>query len=77
MSGMRSQNARSEIVVTWLASFQMRFRLIGGLPGFGHSQGSDALDVIDPGHFTWEYSLAEYAALVTRWWRGAASGTRR
>jgi pimeloyl-ACP methyl ester carboxylesterase len=35
------------------------------------------LDVIDAGHFTWEDSPAEYAALVTRWWGGAASGTRR
>ena len=30
------------------------------------------LDVIDAGHFTWEDAAAEYAALVTSWWRGAA-----
>jgi pimeloyl-ACP methyl ester carboxylesterase len=29
------------------------------------------LDVIDAGHFTWEDAASEYAALVTRWWRGA------
>jgi len=32
------------------------------------------LDVIDAGHFTWEDAAAEYADLVTRWWRGATSG---
>jgi pimeloyl-ACP methyl ester carboxylesterase len=31
------------------------------------------LDVIDAGHFTWEDAAAEYAALVTGWWRGAAN----
>ena len=31
------------------------------------------LDIIDAGHFTWEDSPAEYAALVTRWWRAAAN----
>jgi pimeloyl-ACP methyl ester carboxylesterase len=31
------------------------------------------LDVIDAGHFTWEDAAAEYAALVTGWWRSAAS----
>jgi pimeloyl-ACP methyl ester carboxylesterase len=31
------------------------------------------LDVIDAGHFTWEDAAAEYAALVTSWWRGAAN----
>jgi pimeloyl-ACP methyl ester carboxylesterase len=35
------------------------------------------LDVIDTGHFTWEDAAAEYAALVTRWWRGTAKGSRR
>ena len=34
------------------------------------------LDVIDAGHFTWEDSPAEYAALVTGWWRAAASRSR-
>ena len=32
-----------------------------------HSQ----LDVIEAGHFTWEDAPAEYAALVTSWWRRA------
>jgi pimeloyl-ACP methyl ester carboxylesterase len=31
------------------------------------------LDIIDAGHFTWEDAPAEYAALVTGWWRSAAS----
>jgi len=35
------------------------------------------LDVIDTGHFTWEDAAAEYAALVTSWWRGTAKGSRR
>ena len=35
------------------------------------------LDVIDAGHFTWEDAAAEYAALVTSWWRGAANGSRK
>jgi pimeloyl-ACP methyl ester carboxylesterase len=35
------------------------------------------LDVIDAGHFTWEDAADEYAALVARWWRGAASGSRK
>ena len=30
------------------------------------------LDVIDAGHFAWEDAPAEYADLVTSWWRGAA-----
>ena len=28
------------------------------------------LDIIDAGHFTWEDSADEYAALVTSWWSG-------
>jgi pimeloyl-ACP methyl ester carboxylesterase len=35
------------------------------------------LDVIDAGHFPWEDAAAEYATLVTNWWRGAASGSRK
>ncbi len=35
------------------------------------------LDIIDSGHFTWEDAAAEYAALVTRWWRGPSSGLRK
>ena len=35
------------------------------------------LDVIDAGHFTWEDAAAEYAALITGWWRGAANGSRK
>jgi pimeloyl-ACP methyl ester carboxylesterase len=35
------------------------------------------LDVLDAGHFTWEDSAAEYAALVTSWWRAAANGSRK
>ncbi len=35
------------------------------------------LDVIDAGHFTWEDAAADYAALVTSWWRGAANGSRK
>jgi len=35
------------------------------------------LDVIDAGHFTWEEAAAEYAALVTSWWRKAANGSRK
>jgi pimeloyl-ACP methyl ester carboxylesterase len=35
------------------------------------------LDVIDVGHFTWEDSAAEYAALVTGWWRDSASRSRK
>jgi len=29
------------------------------------------LNVIDAGHFAWEDAPAEYADLVTKWWRGA------
>jgi pimeloyl-ACP methyl ester carboxylesterase len=35
------------------------------------------LDIIDAGHFTWEDAAADYAALVTSWWRGAANGSRK
>jgi pimeloyl-ACP methyl ester carboxylesterase len=35
------------------------------------------LHVIDAGHFTWEDAAAEYAALVTSWWRGAANRSRK
>jgi pimeloyl-ACP methyl ester carboxylesterase len=35
------------------------------------------LDIIDAGHFTWEDAPAEYATLVTDWWRGAANGSRK
>ena len=28
------------------------------------------LDIIDAGHFAWEDSAEEYAALVTSWWDG-------
>jgi pimeloyl-ACP methyl ester carboxylesterase len=35
------------------------------------------LDVLDAGHFTWEDTAAEYAALVTSWWRAAAGGSRK
>jgi pimeloyl-ACP methyl ester carboxylesterase len=35
------------------------------------------LDVLDAGHFTWEDSAADYAALVTSWWRAAANGLRK
>ena len=31
------------------------------------------LDIIDAGHFTWEDAAAEYAALVTSWWRAKGS----
>ena len=34
------------------------------------------LDVIDAGHFTWEDAAAEYAALVTSWWRASANRSR-
>jgi pimeloyl-ACP methyl ester carboxylesterase len=34
------------------------------------------LDVLDAGHFTWEDAPAEYAALVTSWWR-AVNGSRK
>ena len=32
------------------------------------------LDITDAGHFTWEDSAADYAVLVTSWWRAAANG---
>jgi pimeloyl-ACP methyl ester carboxylesterase len=35
------------------------------------------LDIIDAGHFTWEDAPAEYADLVTSWWRSAANGSRK
>jgi pimeloyl-ACP methyl ester carboxylesterase len=35
------------------------------------------LDVLDAGHYTWEDSAADYAALVTGWWRAAANGSRK
>jgi pimeloyl-ACP methyl ester carboxylesterase len=35
------------------------------------------LDVIDAGHFTWEDAAADYAALVTGWWRGIGNGSRK
>ena len=28
------------------------------------------LDIIDSGHFTWEDSPDEFAALITTWWSG-------
>jgi pimeloyl-ACP methyl ester carboxylesterase len=34
------------------------------------------LDVIDTGHFNREDAAAEYAALVTSWWHGAAKGSK-
>ncbi len=33
------------------------------------------LDVIDTGHFTWEDSADDYAALVTSWWGGGYAAT--
>jgi pimeloyl-ACP methyl ester carboxylesterase len=35
------------------------------------------LDVIDAGHFTWEDSAAEYATLVTSWWRATPDGSTK
>jgi pimeloyl-ACP methyl ester carboxylesterase len=35
------------------------------------------LEVIDAGHFTWEDAAADYAAVVTSWWRGATNGLRK
>jgi pimeloyl-ACP methyl ester carboxylesterase len=35
------------------------------------------LDVLDAGHFTWEDAAAEYAALVTSWWRDTSKGPRK
>jgi pimeloyl-ACP methyl ester carboxylesterase len=35
------------------------------------------LDVLEAGHFTWEDSAADYAALVTSWWRAAANGSTK
>jgi pimeloyl-ACP methyl ester carboxylesterase len=34
------------------------------------------LDLLDAGHFVWEESADEYAALVTDWWSGGYSNTR-
>jgi len=34
------------------------------------------LDIIDAGHFTWEDAAADYATLVTRWWRGGCADNR-
>ena len=34
------------------------------------------LDTIDAGHFTWEDAAAEYATLVTGWWRGGCADNR-
>jgi pimeloyl-ACP methyl ester carboxylesterase len=34
------------------------------------------LDIIDAGHFTWEDSADEYAALVTSWWGGGYATAR-
>jgi pimeloyl-ACP methyl ester carboxylesterase len=62
---MRSQNARSEIVVTWLnASFEMRFRLIGGLTircAAGEDHADHAL-LLSP----WPESLLAFEPV---WWR--------
>ena len=33
------------------------------------------LDVLDTGHFTWEDSADDYAALVTSWWGGGYAAT--
>jgi pimeloyl-ACP methyl ester carboxylesterase len=39
-------------------------------PGFLHQRlPQSKLDVIDAGRFTWEDAAAEYADLVSRWWR--------
>jgi pimeloyl-ACP methyl ester carboxylesterase len=35
------------------------------------------LNVIDAGHFTWEDAAAEYADLVSRWWRSATDGIKK
>lgn len=32
------------------------------------------LDILDAGHFTWEDSPDEYAALITDWWAGGYAG---
>lgn len=41
---------------------------------FLHERLPDSkLDVIDAGHFPWEEAAAEYADLVTSWWRGAGA----
>ena len=34
------------------------------------------LDFVDAGHFTWEDAAAEYATLVTRWWREGCADSR-
>ncbi len=33
------------------------------------------LDILDAGHFTWEDSADDYAALVTNWWGGGYAAT--
>jgi pimeloyl-ACP methyl ester carboxylesterase len=35
------------------------------------------LDILDAGHFTWEDSPAEYADLVTSWWRTPPDGSTK
>jgi pimeloyl-ACP methyl ester carboxylesterase len=34
------------------------------------------LDILDAGHFTWEDTADQYAALVTSWWGGGYATTR-
>lgn len=36
---------------------------------------NSSLNIIDAGHFTWEDSADEYAALATRWWEGGYATT--
>ena len=46
--------------------------------GFLHERlPNSKLDVIDAGHFPWEDAAAESATLVTSWWHGTATGSRK
>jgi pimeloyl-ACP methyl ester carboxylesterase len=35
-----------------------------------HRLPRSKLDILDAGHFTWEDTADQYAALVTTWWTG-------
>jgi hypothetical protein len=77
-------------VVTWLnASFEMRFRQIGGLTvRFAVSQDREDREgqalLLSPWpesllafELTWEDAATDYAALITSWWRSTAGRSRK
>ena len=42
-----------------------------------HRLPRSKLDILDAGHFTWEDTADQYAALVTTWWSGGYAATSK